>query len=186
MGRWSVLPGAGRDADDTPIKAAEIFDPVTGTWTTLESATVPRQYHSTALTLPDGRVWTAGSNPYCKPGLTNRELRMELFTPPNLRGGPRPVIADAPATLTPGAGTFTITTPQSATVLRASLLRSGSATHGLDTDQRCVLLEVSARGPGTVAVPKPPTKAVAPPGPYFLYLIGSDGTPSLGRPITVS
>ena len=39
---------------------AERWDPATGQWTTLAAQAVTRQYHSTALLLPDGRVLSSG------------------------------------------------------------------------------------------------------------------------------
>jgi galactose oxidase len=39
-----------------PAYAGELWDPATGTWTTMASLTKIRTYHSTALLLPDGRV----------------------------------------------------------------------------------------------------------------------------------
>jgi hypothetical protein len=38
------------------ILAAELWDPVTESWTTMASGTSPRIYHSTAVLLPDGLV----------------------------------------------------------------------------------------------------------------------------------
>lgn len=43
------------------VFAAEIWDPVTEQFTTLASAQVVRQYHSTALLLPDGRVFVGAA-----------------------------------------------------------------------------------------------------------------------------
>ncbi len=38
------------------VYAAELWNPASGQWKTLASMQVTRQYHSTALLLPDGRV----------------------------------------------------------------------------------------------------------------------------------
>jgi hypothetical protein len=51
------------DNPTPPEKEAEIYNPVTGIWTVVATAAVPRNYHSLGLLLPDGRVATAGSNP---------------------------------------------------------------------------------------------------------------------------
>ena len=42
------------------VYTAELWDPATGEWTTLDSMQVTRQYHSSALLLPNGRVLSAG------------------------------------------------------------------------------------------------------------------------------
>jgi galactose oxidase len=44
------------------VMEPEIFDRVTESWTTDVPMQVPRLYHSTALLLPDGRVWVAGTD----------------------------------------------------------------------------------------------------------------------------
>ncbi|MCQ7029691.1 hypothetical protein MRO55_24630, partial [Escherichia coli] len=62
---------------------AERWDPATGAWTELAPAAVARQYHSTALLLPDGRVLTGGGG-ICgachQVGYLRRDF--EIFTPP--------------------------------------------------------------------------------------------------------
>src|SRR5262249_58565901 len=76
---------------------AEIYDPAatTNPWTVVAKATGPRLYHSIAVLLPDGRVLTAGSNPEsADPG--GGELRLELFHPPYLFRGPRPLVPRVP------------------------------------------------------------------------------------------
>ena len=61
-----LVTGGSRGKEDpntyssNPAYAAEMWDPATGTWSTMASFTVYRGYHSTALLLPDGRVLSAG------------------------------------------------------------------------------------------------------------------------------
>ncbi|MEV0635246.1 hypothetical protein AB0I77_09825 [Streptomyces sp. NPDC050619] len=68
----------------------------------MAAATVPRQYHSTAVLLPDGRVVAAGGNPEGGTSITweppdpNEEMRLEVFSPPCLFRGRRPAIASVP------------------------------------------------------------------------------------------
>ena len=50
------------------------------------------------------------------------------------------------------------------------LVRNTAVTHLTDGDQRTVILPVVNRTPGTVTLAEPPTSAVAPPGPYMLFL----------------
>src|SRR5262249_29996440 len=52
----------GSVPDETGVQAAELYQPATGEWLLLEEAAVVRNYHSVALLMPDGRVWTAGSS----------------------------------------------------------------------------------------------------------------------------
>src|SRR5439155_1741750 len=60
----AFAPGGGVTTDPInpsgAVGPAELWSPVTQTWTTMASLSVPRLYHSTALLLPDGRVLVAG------------------------------------------------------------------------------------------------------------------------------
>ena len=83
---------------------SEIYDPATSTWRIGATASVVRMYHSIALLLPDGRVVTAGGNPPpyghqvpWEPPDPNEEMRLEVYSPPYLFAGPRPVVSAAPA-----------------------------------------------------------------------------------------
>jgi glycosyltransferase involved in cell wall biosynthesis len=166
--------------DAHAVRAAERFDPDADRWETLAEATVPRGYHSTALLLPDGRVWTAGSNVNGKRGRATRELRIEIFSPPYLFRGPRPVIAEAPAALAVGTQ-FVVRTPHAARIRSVAVLRHGSATHGFDADQRCIRLAILDRGSSTLTLAAPPDTKVAPPGYYMLFLVAENGVPSVAR-----
>ena len=56
-------------------------------------------YHSTAILLPDGRVLSMGSNPRAK----MIEKSIEIFSPPYLFRGERPVISRNPDFAAPKA-----------------------------------------------------------------------------------
>ena len=86
------------------VYTAELWDPATGEWTTLDAMQVTRQYHSSALLLPNGRVLSAGGG-ICgdcnRVGYLNKNA--EVFTPPYLfkadgsgELAPRPRITSAP------------------------------------------------------------------------------------------
>src|SRR5262249_40541747 len=51
------------EAPDGPGKSADLYDPVTNTFTSAGTAAYSRLYHSTALLLPDATVMSMGSNP---------------------------------------------------------------------------------------------------------------------------
>ena len=54
--------GPGFNNPDSPVHAAEMWDPATENWATMASQQFPRIYHSSAVLLPDGRVLTVGGN----------------------------------------------------------------------------------------------------------------------------
>lgn len=47
-------------SDNNAVLDTEIWNPLTGRFTTLQKTRIPRTYHSVALLMKDGRVWTAG------------------------------------------------------------------------------------------------------------------------------
>ncbi len=58
----------------------------------------------------------------------------------------------------------------------------GFATHGVHMDQRMVkLVSVLSPDKRTLTVTGPPTPALYPPGPAFLYVVTDEGVPSFGH-----
>lgn len=174
--------------DAAAVLAGEIYNPGidwnTGQYTAAESwvstdpATVRRNYHSTALLMPNGRVWTAGSSKDANQGdpATVGELRIELFLP-DYDGDPnRPQITSSP----PSAGygqTFEIRCPQAQQIRRVAITRCGSVTHAFDADQRYVGL-MFQRGEGDrLFVTAPPNSRIAPPGYYLLWVLDQNHLP---------
>ena len=60
----------------------------------------------------------------------------------------------------------------------------GSVTHNLDMDQRFIPLGVQAQS-GGVRVDGPANANVAPPGWYMVFLIDTNGVPSVGKIVKV-
>lgn len=177
---------------DHAAQAAERWDPATGAWTTLASASRVRQYHSTATLLPDGRVLTGGGG-VCGICMTvgYLEKNVEYFTPPYLYAkdgsgtlAPRPVISSAPTTI--GIGTrFTITSDRAASIKKVGLVGLSSVTHDVDQGQRYVPLAFTVSGT-TLTVTGPPSGGAAPPGYYMLFITDSSGVPSVATMIQVA
>jgi hypothetical protein len=180
-----LVGGCETNLDADAVLAAERYDPATDVWSTLATAAVPRNYHSVALLLPDGCVWTAGSNFDSMGGIANRELRMEIFKPPYLFWGARPVITSVPSSMTLPS-TFTIHTPQSSTIQSVAMMRCGSVTHAFDADQRYVGLSIQSHTASSLTVKSPPNKKVAPPGYYMLFILDANGVPSIGKIVQIS
>src|SRR6202030_2569246 len=111
-----IVGGVSQDAipfdDDFSVLAPELWDPVSQTFTQLAPMQTPRNYHSTAVLLPDGRVLVAGGG-QCGSCATNH-LNAEIYSPPYLflangSPAPRPVISSAPSTAQRGT-TISVTT----------------------------------------------------------------------------
>jgi hypothetical protein len=164
-----------------PVRAAEIWDPASGQWTSLASSSIVRGYHATALLLPDGRVLHAGSGDGA--GAPN-QLNAELFSPPYLSRGARPTISSAPTSVA-YSSQFRVLTPQAAAITRVSLIRLGAATHAFDANQRFQRLSFTADATG-LTVTTPGSRNRTPPGHYMLFILNGNGVPSVARIIRIS
>lgn len=172
-----VLLTGSDNAEPTAVLTTELFTPsedgLSGTWETLAPMKIPRVYHSTSLLLPDGRVLMAGSVPATVQNPATgqpREKGIEIFEPPYLFRGERPLIEEAPALIS-WDEPFTIRTADADDVSELVLVRAGSVTHVYNPEQRLIELETQERGDGTITALAPPDAALAPPGSYMLFLL---------------
>ena len=161
--------------------AAEEWSPATGRWTTLASESVPRFYHSVGVLLPDGRVLVGGGWGGAG-GDTVRQRSYEIFSPPYLFKGARPTISAAPASAGYGSA-FTIGTPNASGIGSVAITAPAAVTHNFDENSRFVPLNFSVV-PGGLQISAPPNANWAPPGPYLLWIVGTNGVPSVARWIT--
>jgi hypothetical protein len=177
---------------DHAAPAAERWDPATGVWTALASASRIRQYHSTATLLPDGRVLTGGGGVcgICM-NVGYLEKNVEYFTPPYLYAkdgsgnlASRPVISSAPAGIGINTG-FAVTSPQAGTIRKVGLVGLSSVTHDVDPGQRYVPLKFTVSGT-TLTVTGPPSGGAAPPGYYMLFITDGSGVPSVAKMVQVA
>ena len=163
-----------------PVRAAELWNPATGQWTTLASSAVTRGYHASSLLLPDGRVLHSGSG---DGGGAPRELNAELFSPPYLFRGARPQITSAPAEVRYG-NQFRVLTPQAGAITQVSLIRLGAVTHAFDQNQRFQRLGFTADATG-LTVTAPSSGNRAPPGHYMVFILNGAGVPSIARIVRI-
>ena len=177
---------------DGPAHIPEMWNPATGTWSSLgENPTrTPRIYHSVALLLPDARVLVGGGGLPAAKGevvvdsTTNTEITcpggwadpvlcrrfghkdVEIFSPPYLfqaNGLPaaRPTINTAPDSISLGA-TFNVGISSGSLVNSVALMRLPSVTHGLNFDQRRVVLTPQTPSTTNLTVTIPSQGAVCP------------------------
>ena len=101
------------------VLPAEIWNPATETWTTVASLQTAREYHSTALLLPDGRVLMAGGGQL--PGrATNIDNARDLLAAVPLQGRAADDHLRAVARAAT-ASSFTVTTPDAASIQKVAL-----------------------------------------------------------------
>jgi hypothetical protein len=176
-----LVTGGGKTTGDydvaNAVYAAELWSPTTETWTTLASMQKPRLYHGSALILPDGRVLVTGGGRSPGPDVRDQD-NLEIFAPPYLFKGVRPTISSIPAAL-PYNQTFTIQTPDAAVISSVSLMAVGNMTHGFNMSQRYVPLSFSI-GTNGLTVTGPENANIAPPGVYMVFIVNTQGVPSVG------
>jgi hypothetical protein len=177
----TVLVNGGAMMEENAAQAtfdAEIYHPEgagPGRWDMAAASRVPRLYHSVALLMPDGKVITAGSNPQ----RNTEELRIEVFWPPYLFTGPRPVVTPARQEVGYGAA-LPVTVADAAALASACLIRPGATTHSADGEQRLIDLPIQLTGAGTAELRLPVRATIAPPGWYLLFVVDGAGRPSDG------
>jgi hypothetical protein len=167
--------------DSNAVLPAELWNPASGTWSTLAWMTVPRLYHSDAILLPDGRVWVGGSGG--DSGVTDQKSS-QIFSPPYLFKGARPAITSVPSTVHYNAPVF-VQTPDAAGIARVSLIRTGSDTHSFDQNTRMLPLAFTQTS-GGISVQTPLNSNYAPPGYYMLFIVNSLGVPSIASMVNLS
>jgi Domain of unknown function (DUF1929)/Glyoxal oxidase N-terminus/Kelch motif len=178
--------GGGFDdvSDVNAVHAAEVWDPGTGQWTTLASNTVTRVYHSVSVLLPDGRIVHAASGDADVGGSPAPSQRnSELFSPPYLFKGARPIISSVPSGVAYGER-FMVETPNSAQITKVTWVRLSSVTHSFDQNQRFNALAFEPTS-GGVIVTAPTNPNLVPPGHYTLFVLNRNGVPSVGRIIRI-
>ncbi|HET9643436.1 MAG TPA: RICIN domain-containing protein [Burkholderiaceae bacterium] len=172
--------------DDRSALAPELFDPATQSFSVMAAMSVPRNYHSTALLLPDGRV-VAGGGGLCGSCTVNHP-DIQVWSPPylfNPDGTPatRPVLTTAPAQATAGS---TMTVATDSPVSSFSLVRMSSVTHSVNNEQRRVPLSFTVAGTNGYALALPADRGILVPGYYMLFALNSTGVPSVARIVRIS
>ncbi|MDH5763192.1 MAG: DUF1929 domain-containing protein [Nitrospinota bacterium] len=174
------------DTSPVFVYECEIYDPATDSWAVTPPMTYPRQYHSVALLLPDGRVLTSGGvDASLGFGAAGNQQTTEAYSPEYLSGGTRPVITNAPPSAAYGS-TVTIDTANPANIDSVCLIAPGAITHHTDSFQRYIKVGVVSAGIGSVDIKIPGNGHIAPPGFYMLFIVNNLGIPSEGRFIQIT
>ncbi|KAF2803601.1 galactose oxidase [Mytilinidion resinicola] len=171
-------------SDDTAVLYPELWDPATGKFTVMNPANNPRNYHSVGVLLPDGTVFSGGGG-LCG-SCTSNHFDAEVFRPPYLFTASgalatRPTITKVSATTVTVGDKIQITT--GGTVTSFSLIRMGSATHSINTDQRRIPLTPTKTASG-YQITVPGDSGIALPGSWMLFAI-QNGVPSVAKTILI-
>lgn len=169
----------------SPTRAAELWNPQSGDWRTLASASVPRGYHAVSILLPNGLVLHGASGDANRPDgtLYPRQNSHEMFSPPYLFKGNRPTITSTESSVNYGE-TFDVVTPYARQITKVTWVRLASVTHAFDANQRLNTLSFTRTATG-LRVTVPASATHAPPGHYALYVVNRNGVPSVGQVIKI-
>jgi len=164
----------------------EVWNPDTGQWTDQAPLAAPRNYHSTALLLKDGRVAAMGGG-LCGDCGVNYQSG-QIFEPPYLFNADgteasRPNIDGSDIIANAGD---TISINGSPDIVEFNMVRLVALTHHHTTDQRRVPLNFQSTGNGSYQLDIPSNTNVVIPGYYWIFAMDSQGVPSIGRTLKVN
>ncbi|MGU7843758.1 RICIN domain-containing protein [Burkholderia sp. AW33-5] len=175
--------------DDQSVLVPELWDPTTEAFTRLAPMSVPRNYHSEALLLPDGRVMSSGGG-LCGSSCSTNHPNVQILTPPYLlnadgTNATRPTIKTSPVSAAYGS---TIAVSTDMPIRSFALVRMSAATHSINTDQRRIPLVaklVSRGGDYSYSLSIPSDSGIAIPGNYMLFAMNANGVPSVSKTIQI-
>ncbi|EEA22890.1 hypothetical protein TMatcc_001750 [Talaromyces marneffei ATCC 18224] len=182
--------------DTNVTSIPELWNPQTKRFTKLAATPIPRSYHSFAILLPDATVLVGGGGlcwEKCEDPSVNH-FDVQIFYPPYLYNSwgmlaIRPQILEISNTVVNPESTLTVYTD--GPIEEFALLRYGSATHSINTDQRRVLLSISedlANFDGVkwkYHVTLPDSPGILIPGFWMLFALDREQVPSISVEILI-
>ncbi|PYM10898.1 MAG: hypothetical protein DME18_15405, partial [Verrucomicrobia bacterium] len=186
-GQVMVIGGntSGLKFNDTgSILTPEIWNPATGQWRAAADASVPRNYHSIALLLPDGRILSGGGG---LGGNSADHRDAQIYTPPNLFNpdgslATRPVLNTVPPSV--GVGTrFTVSATPG--LRKFAFIKMSAITHCVNTDLRYLSLPFTETSSGNYQITAHPSLNVMTPGYWMLFGLDAAGVHSVAKIILV-
>ncbi|GIJ84877.1 hypothetical protein Asppvi_003728 [Aspergillus pseudoviridinutans] len=168
--------------------APEIYDPETDTFVKLSRNNIKRVYHSISMLLPDATVLNGGGG-LCGNCSANH-YDAEIFTPPYLftADGQRATRPEIIKVINGGARVTVgnvLRFETDSEIKSASLVRVGTTTHTVNTDQRRVPLDIKPLPQNKYAARLPDDAGIILPGWYMLFAMNAEGTPSEAKMVKV-
>lgn len=188
------------DISTQTVYTPEVYSPDKNTWRDLTDMDVPRNYHSVALLLEDGRILAAGGG-LCGDTCATNHPNGQIYEPGylfNPDGSPakRPEIASLSVSnntegysrLTYGQQ-FSVTLSESTDITKFTMIKLSAVTHGINTDLRFVEYSVARSnmtGSGSsYQLTTTSNKNILTPGYYFLFALNDKGVPSVAKVVQV-
>lgn len=152
-----------------------MFNPQTNSWSPMAALPSIRDYHSVALLLPNGQVMMAGWN----------NTAIEIYSPPYMFGGARPVISSAPALVHHGQS-FVIESPDASSIVKVVFVRPMAVTHETDTEQKVLEMPYihDHAHPTRLTLTAPHgghPHSLAQQGYYMMFAVNNSGVPSIAK-----
>jgi galactose oxidase len=167
-------------SDANSILTPEMWTPATGKFVKMTPNSVPRNYHSVALLLQDATVASGGGG-LCGTCSTNH-FDIQIYTPPYLLNADGSYKARPAITSVSVRSNFpgdTVTVKTNAGVSSFAMIRYGTVTHTVNTDQRRIPITPTNAGTNTYRVKLGPANVgQVTPGYWMLFAINAAGVPS--------
>ncbi|EED18884.1 galactose oxidase, putative [Talaromyces stipitatus ATCC 10500] len=178
--------------DENASMIPEMWDPKTKKFTELPELPTPRNYHSSALLLPNATVFVGGGG-LCPWKCDANHLDAHIYTPPYLfesdgvTPATRPIISHVANPILKVGQTINVTLSkpvESNQKLTFSMVRMASSTHTVNTDQRRVNVSPQAATSTLFTLGLPRDPGVLLPGYWHLFAM-LNGVPSEAETILV-
>ena len=157
----------------------EIYQTNDDIWKKMSKSNFRRNYHSTSLLLPDGRIFVAGGDVW----------NAQFFYPPYLfskdsKGktilAKRPKIEELKKEIT-NRKKQTMLVDDSTEIEKISLISTGSTTHAQPSELKYLSLDFTKISKNEIQFTIPENKNALSDGTYLIFIVSSAGIPSEGK-----
>lgn len=192
-GEVLALGGNGRGqefSDNESRLIPEIYNVETNNWREMAAMSVPRNYHSTATLLQDGRVVIAGGG-LCGNCAANHQDG-QIYSPAYLFNADgslaaRPSIIASPNTIGYNQNfDVTLSGAGAQDIKSFSMIKLSANTHAMNTDLRRVAVSFQKLNGSSYRLTSHANNNVLSPGNYYLFAINDKGVPSVAKVIKVN
>jgi len=162
--------------DSGSVMEPEVWNPATGQWRGMANMAIPRDYHSTALLLTDGRVLTAGGGYDAgDPNSSGTHQDAQIFSPPYLFNNngslaSRPTVSASNASVDVGQN---IEVTATGNIDYFSLIKMSATTHAMNTGARHYRPEFIQQANGSYSITVNQNPNVSIPGYWMLFAVNS-------------
>ncbi len=176
-------------ADPTPVNAykytslAHYYDPYSNTWKQLRNMNYAREYHATAIVVPDGRIIVTGGEG--QPGNEPSQSIIEAFTPPYLLKGIRPQIVNLNKTEFARNESISFDLKRANAPTKVILMSLPVVTHFMSSGHNR-FVELSFTQTGNRITAAIPSNQLQAPDGYYTLLAMADDIPSQASIIKIS